>query len=68
MWRRKVLIYKNILINRYWSFISFLVLASGRAYCGKRLSVNEGDILYGSMKKNLDNSWTVNSTDITKNT
>ena len=44
------------------------MLNSGRAYCGKKLRVNEGDILYGSMKKNLDNSWTVNSTDITKNT
>ncbi len=41
-----------------------MVLGSGRAYCGKRLRVSAGDVLYGQMIKNPDNSWTVNSTDI----
>merc|ERR1711871_1323198 len=44
-----------------WSFLSFLVSGSGRAHCGKRISVKEGDVLQGSMLNLGDNQWQVTS-------
>mmetsp|Transcript_92050 Transcript_92050/g.204288 ORF Transcript_92050/g.204288 Transcript_92050/m.204288 type:complete len:335 (-) Transcript_92050:112-1116(-) len=43
-----------------WHFISFLVTDAGRAYCGSRLSVEEGEQLRGSMRLGTDGRrWTI---------
>jgi hypothetical protein len=44
-----------------WSFLSFLVSGSGRAHCGQRIPVKEGDVLQGSMQNLGGNKWQVTS-------
>lgn len=45
-----------------WHFVSFSVTAAGRAYCGKRLSVKEGDKIRGIMQlENDKKTWTTSS-------
>jgi len=51
-----------------WHLISFLVTNSGRAYCGARLSVQEGEPLRGVMRLGEDGqTWTVESTRLSNN-
>jgi len=47
-----------------WNFLSFLVSGSGRAHCGKRIGVREGDELVGTMSKvgGGNNTWLTTST------
>lgn len=51
-----------------WHFVSFSVTGSGRAYCGKRLSVKEGERIRGIMKLEDDKkTWTTLSIRLSNN-
>jgi len=42
-----------------WHFTAYLVKGNGRAYCGSRLKVDEGDVIVGAMTLGSDKQWTV---------
>lgn len=42
-----------------WRFTAFQVTAAGRAYCGKSISVDEGDVLQGRMELVAKGQWKV---------
>lgn len=50
----------------HWSLTSFHVTAAGRAYCGARLTVEEGEQLRGIMRADGD-AWTIESTRLGRN-
>lgn len=51
-----------------WHLISFLVTNAGRAYCGARLSVQEGEQVRGVMRLGEDGqTWTVESMRLSNN-
>merc|ERR1712232_35169 len=51
-----------------WHFVSFSVTGAGRAYCGKRLSVKEGESIRGIMKLEEDGkTWTTSSIRLNSN-
>mmetsp|Transcript_101279 Transcript_101279/g.285537 ORF Transcript_101279/g.285537 Transcript_101279/m.285537 type:complete len:322 (+) Transcript_101279:74-1039(+) len=52
----------------HWYLTSFHVTQAGRAYCGSRLPVEEGERLRGVMRLGQDNrTWTVESTRLVSN-
>lgn len=48
----------------HWTLTSFMVSSSGRAHCGKRLRVHEGDQVVGDMRREAPGRWTVTSTEV----
>lgn len=44
-----------------WHFTSFKVTDAGRAYCGKSISVREGDLLQGRMELVAKDQWMITS-------
>jgi len=51
-----------------WHFVSFSVTGAGRAYCGKRLSVKEGESIRGIMQLESDKkTWTTLSIRLSNN-
>jgi len=52
----------NPLLWGEWHFTSYFVSGSGRAFCGKRMQVSEGEALVGRMEQTGTNAWTVSST------
>jgi hypothetical protein len=52
--------------GNYWSIAAFYVSGSGRAYCGKTIKVDEGDVINANMTLS-DDGWTIIAEDTTKN-
>ena len=44
-----------------WNLLSFLVSGSGRAHCGPRIGVKEGEEVVGTMENTGNNTWKVTS-------
>jgi len=50
-----------------WNLVSYLVSGSGRAHCGKRIEVQVGDEVVGTMVNTGSNNWEVNSIHVESN-
>ena len=50
-----------------WNLVSYLVSGSGRAHCGKRIKVEDGDDIVGTMIDRGNNNWEVDALHVQSN-